>query len=463
MKHDSYDLIIIGSGFAGMTCAIEATRLGLHVLVIEKMAKIGGNSIISDGGIAAPDTDLQRTRKIEDSPERMAQDMLEAGQYRNDLSLVRLITTRAKDAFEWTRSVLSVNYLDRVDYFGGHFVPRCYSPEGLTGRTMIKAAERHAEALGIEVLLNTHVVDFIETDGVFDAVKVNTSYRYGKRRDATYERINASKAVVLASGGFGGDPDLLKEYANIDPDTMSTNKKSATGELLKKVVGKGAQLIDMDQVQLGPWASMDETGFGLGPLFGDYVALPYGILVDKTTGRRFVNELADRKIVSDAMLKLPAHALAIADQSAVDLAGWNLEKLLKKGILKSYPSIKDLSDAHNVDQEALHDTIITYNDAVRAKSDGDFNKPITDQRPLDKPPYYVMRAVPKVHHTMGGVKIDTKGRILNTENKPIEKLYAIGEVSGGVHGASRLGSCAVTECVVMGLEVARYLAEKERS
>lgn len=463
MKEKEYDLIIIGSGFAGLTCAIEARRRNASVLVIEKMARIGGNSIISDGGIAAPGTDLQETRGISDSPELMAKDMLEAGGYLNDPDLVRLITDKAKKAFEWTRDILGVPYLDRVDYFGGHSVPRCYSPQGLTGRTMVKAAETYLKKLDIDLLLNTQVIDFIESDGIQDGVIVNTSYRFGQTTTPTYETIRADKAVVIASGGFGHDHVLLKRHGKIDEHTMSTNKKSATGELLEKLARKGAKLIDMDQIQLGPWASLDEKGFGLGPLFGDYVALPYGILVDPVTGKRFVNELGDRKIVADAMLKLKTHALAIADQNAVDRAGWDLHRLMDKGILKTYPSVQDLASAYGVDSKILEKTLKTYNESVKARSDKAFKKPITDQLPLDEPPYYVMRATPKVHHTMGGVKIDTKGRVLNCKNEPIRKLYAIGEVTGGVHGASRLGSCAVTECVVMGLEVARHLTETDHA
>jgi flavocytochrome c len=461
MKETRYDLIIIGSGFAGLTCAIEAARRNASVLVIEKMARIGGNSIISDGGIAAPNTDLQDLRGITDSPELMAKDMLEAGDHRNDSELVRLITSKAKEAFEWTRDVLGVDYLDRVDYFGGHSVPRCYSPKGLTGRTMIKAAEAKLQELNIDLRLNAQVIDFIDSDGIYDGVTVNTSYRFGQEKSPTYETIRANKAVIIASGGFGHDHALLKRHGKIDEKTMSTNKKSATGELLKKLARIGAKLIDMDQIQLGPWASLDEKGFGLGPRFGDYVALPYGILMDPKTGKRFINELGDRKVVADAMLKLRTYALAIADQNAVDRAGWNLQKLLNKKILRSYPSLKALAEAYDVDRETLEKTIETYNESVRAASDEAFKKPITDQLPLDQPPYYVMRAVPKVHHTMGGVKIDPKGRVQSTEHAPIRRLYAIGEVTGGVHGASRLGSCAVTECVVMGLEVARHLTKTD--
>jgi flavocytochrome c len=359
MKETRYDLIIIGSGFAGLTCAIEAARRNASVLVIEKMARIGGNSIISDGGIAAPNTDLQDLRGITDSPELMAKDMLEAGDHRNDSELVRLITSMAKEAFEWTRDVLGVDYLDRVDYFGGHSVPRCYSPKGLTGRTMIKAAEAKLQELNIDLRLNAQVIDFIDSDGIYDGVIVNTSYRFGQEKSPTYETIRANKAVIIASGGFGHDHALLKRHGKIDEKTMSTNKKSATGELLKKLARIGAKLIDMDQIQLGPWASLDEKGFGLGPRFGDYVALPYGILMDPKTGKRFINELGDRKVVADAMLKLRTYALAIADQNAVDRAGWNLQKLLNKKILRSYPSLKALAEAYDVNLEALEKTIET--------------------------------------------------------------------------------------------------------
>ncbi|MFP4187762.1 MAG: FAD-dependent oxidoreductase, partial [Acholeplasmataceae bacterium] len=312
MVEQEYDLIVVGSGFAGLTCAIEAMRRKARVLILEKMARIGGNSIISDGGIAAPCTDLQEKRDITDSPKRMAEDMLNAGKGRNDPDLVRLIANGAKEAFDWTRNVLGVTYLDRVDYFGGHSVPRCYTPKGVTGRQMIRAAEAHSKELNIDLLLNARVTDFTGSDDILDGVIVDTAYRFGRRSTPILRTIRARRAVVIASGGFGHDHALLKRYGSIDARTMSTNRKSATGELLEKLAEKGAKLVDMDQIQLGPWASRDEKGFGLGPRFGDYVALPYGILVDPSTGQRFINELSDRKNVADAMLQLPGHALAIA-------------------------------------------------------------------------------------------------------------------------------------------------------
>lgn len=140
---ETVDVVIIGGGFAGLSAAIEAKLKGKNVVVLEKMARIGSNSVISDGGIAAANTDLQEKYKIEDSIEMMKEDILIAGKYRNDTKLVDVLVNNAKDAFIWTRDFLGVEYLDRVDIFGGHSVPRCYTPKNVTGRDLIKALEKN--------------------------------------------------------------------------------------------------------------------------------------------------------------------------------------------------------------------------------------------------------------------------------------------------------------------------------
>ncbi|HZK19982.1 MAG TPA: FAD-dependent oxidoreductase, partial [Treponemataceae bacterium] len=155
-----HDVIIIGAGFAGLSAAIEAAQAGAKVLVLEKMASYGGNSIISDGGIAAPDTDLQKKQKIKDSPQLMYQDMIQAGLGLNNQNLVKTVCERAKDAFNWTQC-LGVKYLDRVDIFGGHSLPRCYTAKNITGATIIKKQIKKLKECGVPLRYKSYVQKFI--------------------------------------------------------------------------------------------------------------------------------------------------------------------------------------------------------------------------------------------------------------------------------------------------------------
>jgi flavocytochrome c len=260
------------------------------------------------------------------------------------------------------------------------------------------------------------------------------------------------KALIIASGGFGADVGFRKRLDNrLDESVGTTNKLSANASLLQECVRIGAQTVDLNCIQCGPWSSIDEKGFGLGPLFGDYVVFPYGILISRKTSRRFVNELADRKIISDEMFNQKEWVLGLADQQGMDTGGWDLSLAIKRNIVRKFDTLKQVTDEYNLDEKVFFDEVMRYNDMLLKGSDVDYGKMITDDmKPIVHPPFYVMRMWPKVHTTLGGLKIDTQARVLNMDDRPIEKLFAAGEVTGGIHGASRLGSCAITECLVMG-------------
>ena len=447
------DVIVIGSGFAGLAAAIEAAGAGASVVVLEKMRAPGGNSIISDGGIAAPETTCQENAGISDSPELMYRDMMAAGEGLNDPELVKIVTERAKDAFLWSRDDLGVKYLDRVDIFGGHSVPRCYTPESISGSDLIKKQLARLKEQQVSLSLGVYVTSLFQDEaGRVVGVRFLDDYRFGKPGGGVEKTCFASKAVIVASGGFGSDVAFRQSQdPRLDDSLGSTNKPFATAEVLKECVSIGANPVHLSRIQLGPWASPDEQGFGAGPLFGDYVVIPYGLMVNPGTGTRFVNELSDRKKLADAMLEIAHPVIGIADQAGVQTAGWDLSRALKKGVVKTYHSLEGLARSYQIDPHALQATILRFNHMLLNGSDEDFQKPIMpDAAPLEKPPFYAMRLWPKVHYTMGGIQIDTSARVIHRDQHPIEGLYAAGEVTGGVHGACRLGSCAITECLVMG-------------
>jgi succinate dehydrogenase/fumarate reductase flavoprotein subunit len=120
-------------------------------------------------------------------------------------------------------------------------------------------------------------------------------------------------------------------------------------------------------------------------------------------------------------------------------------------VVKVFPTIQALATYYDINQAALDTTILSYNQMIKAGLDSDYQKPILrESKPIEKPPYYAMRMWPKVHYTMGGIQIDKCARVIGMDQQPIEGLLAAGEVTGGIHGACRLGSCAITECLVFG-------------
>lgn len=438
------EVLVVGSGYAGLSAAIEAKLAGASVFVVEKMAAPGGNSIISDGGIAAVDTPEQNDQRIRDSVELMVSDMRKAAQYRSDLSLVQLICEQSKEAYQWTKDFFDVKYRPRVEIFGGHSLPRCHTPNSVKGIDLLLSMVKKCEALDIPIIKKCNVVGIITDDLGVSGVTVEIN--------GIKEVINIEKALVVASGGFGADVEFRKKWdSRLDETVGTTNKLSANASLLQQCMQLGAQTVDLDCIQCGPWSSIDEKGFGLGPLFGDYVVFPYGILISRKTSCRFVNELADRKVISDAMFDQGQWVLGIADQQGVDTGAWDLTLALKRKIVLQFDSLQHISNEYALDESVFIEEIRRYNQFVTAKVDSDFYKMITDDmKPVLHPPYYVMRMWPKVHTTLGGLKIDVNARVLDSMNQPIKKLFAAGEVTGGIHGASRLGSCSITECLVMG-------------
>lgn len=466
IPQQSYDVIVIGAGFAGLSAALEARWQGAEVLVAEKMKVPGGNSLISDGGIAAPATDLQEKAGIEDSAELMAQDMLRAGLHLNHPDLVRTVTEGAREAFEWTRDELGVPYFERVERFGGHSVPRCYTPRGVSGSPLIKALVRRCEALGIPLLTGWQVTDLTMDEAGKRISGVTLRPSFTKNRGGSpgaAQAVTARRGVIIAAGGYGADVAFRSaQDPRLDASLDTTNKPFATAELICQALRRGAVPVQLSQIQLGAWASPEEKGFGDGPLFADYIGFLYGLILHPDTGCRFVNEQADRKQVADALLAVGKPSVCFSDAAAVKRGGWDLSRALKKGVLKTFDTWEEAAAYYGLPERGVKDSIETFNQIIEEGRDKAFGRPIPPEAtPLREPPFYGMRLWPKVHYTMGGLQIDTKARVLGEGGRLLPGLFAAGEVTGGVHGASRLGSCAITDCLVFGRIAGREAAAGE--
>jgi flavocytochrome c len=454
------DVIIIGSGFAGLTAAIECTSLGLSVIVLEKMKAIGGNSILSDGGLAAAGTDLQHRHGIPDSAEIMFEDMMISAAGLNDPAICAMVCSKSNEAFMWAREVLQVPFMDRIDIFGGHRVKRCYSPDPLSGTTILLKMKAACDLRRIPIHMGMNVTSLLkDKQNRICGVTVDPDYHFQHPQHSPSLTLTAKKAILVASGGYAADITYLRSLLpDLPENTQSTNKRSATADLLNHCKSIGAATRLLDTIQWLPWTSPDEPGYGRGGLFGDYIVSSSGILINPSTGLRFVNERSDRRMITQQIHATAPWVIGLLDHRAVMESGWDLTLAIKKGIIKTHDNLLDVAKTYHISGEALKSTLQRTNDAILGKIEDDFGKAIESwMHPLVKPPFYTMRIQPKTHYCPGGLVTDTSLRVLDEQNQPIIGLYAVGEVTGMTHGANRLGSCSITECLVLGREVAHSI------
>lgn len=455
MTHPSLPLksevIVIGSGFAGLSAAIECRMRGGNVIVLEKMKALGGNSIISDGGIAAPNTPEQASLGIHDSVDWMFEDMQKSAEGLNDPNITRRVCEHASEAYQWSKDVLGVKYLPRADIFGGHRVARCYTPDPLSGSTMILKMRDKCKELGIPILCGVAVVSFVLDDQkAVIGVVLDTNFSLGPNHPKQLQNVYATKGIIIASGGFAADDSFrLKHNPNANVHVQTTNKITTRAEVLEACIQIHCKTANLDLVQWMPWTTNDETGYGQGGLFGDYIVSSYGILIQTKTGRRFVNELANRKLITEKILE-SKDVIGIADAYALANADWDLRHALQKGVIQAHRTWQDLAEYYQVPLADLVETIETYNLSIETKIDP-FQKKIEPwMKALQVPPYYSMRIHPKTHYALGGLVTNTEAQVLDENGHIMKGLFAVGEVTGLTHGANRLGSCSITECLVMG-------------
>lgn len=482
---EEWDVLVVGSGFAGSAATCQALDEGVKTLMIDKMPVLGGNSAINGGAFAVVNSSYQKARGIKDSYELYVKDILKAGLGLNRMDLVEIIAKNGNDAYEWTLKK-GVYYRDALGQFGGHSVPRTIWPEINSGGKITIPLQQHAMKNGATIRTRVILDDFIrDNDGAIIGAKVRENYDFdfdktkdeseNKSGDVKFYKINGG--IVMATGGFSYDIKFRQEIdKNITPDLGCTNHYGATAQALKVMMRNGAATVDLNWIQLGPWGSPDEEGFGIAPVFA-IPAFSYGVMVDARTGKRFVNELADRRIRSEAIFKIHknldgslTHPIVICDSvGAKGTTKANVQRGIDKKVIRVFDTINDLAKFYSIPYEGLKQTIDNYTKYAHNGKDEEFNKPffkfdgiVPD---LTKPPFYAWRAIPKVHHTMGGVKIDTKANVLDKNDNPIKGLFAAGEAVGGPHGASRLGSCAIPDCIVFGRiagKNAANLSKKER-
>ena len=478
------DVVVIGAGGAGMTAAMTAADAGQKVVILESQAMVGGNSARATGGMNAAKTVYQDENEFDqaagvektlataaekyadnetitalaktvseqwaayqanptgyfDSVELMELDTMVGGKGINNPELVKTLCEGTADAIDW----LDENgiTLHNVSSFGGASVKRIHRPVNEEGKVvsvgayMIPLLQENCEKRGIDIVLNT-TVDTILTDANGAAVGVS-----GTDKDGNTVVVNA-KSVILATGGFGANLDMVTKYKPELAGFMTTNAAGAQGQGIEMATAIGAGTVDMDQIQIHPTVEANTAALITEGLRGD------GAILVNANGERFIDEVGTRDVVSAAEIAQPgSYSWLIVDQAMVD-ASSVIQGYIKKGYTKTGATYEELAKELDVDPATFANTMETWNSYVEAKNDPDFGR-TSFANPLNNGPYYAIKVTAGVHHTMGGVTINSATEVLKEDGTVIPGLFAAGEVTGGVHGANRLGGTAVADFVVFG-------------
>ena len=478
------DVVVVGAGGAGMTAAITAAAEGKTVVILESQSMVGGNSVRATGGMNAGKTvyqdenefgesaGVEKTLKTAaekyadnktitalaktvseqwaayqanptgyfDSVELMELDTMIGGKGINDPELVETLCANSADAIDWLDEHGIT--LHNVSSFGGASVKRIHRPVNAEGKTvsvgsyMIPLLQENCEKAGVKMMLDTTATEIL-TDANGAAVGVKATGASGET-----VTVNA-KAVVLASGGFGANLDMVVKYKPELKGFMTTNAPGIQGQGIEMAQAIGAATVDMDQIQIHPTVEANTAALITEGLRGD------GAILINEEGQRFIDEVGTRDVVSAAEIaQTGSYSWLVVDQAMAD-ASSVIQGYIKKGYTVTGATYEELGKAMGVDAAAFAETMEKWNGYVEAKNDPDFGR-TSFANPLNTAPYYAVKVTAGVHHTMGGLKINANTEVLNEKGEVIPGLFAAGEVTGGVHGANRLGGNAVADFTVFG-------------
>ena len=446
-KSSSYDVVVVGAGGAGFSAAIEAKNAGANVVLLEKMPAVGGNSLISGAEMNAAQNWVQPKLGItDDSPELHAEDTFKGGDGKGDMKVINVMTHNALDAAKWCRDYLGVRFEDdNLFFFGGHSRKRALIPVGHTGTEFISKFQAKADELGIPVITNMKAEELIkDKDGRVVGVKATMD---GKNYD-----FYGKGGVVLATGGFGANAKMVAKYnPKIDERFKSTDSPGSTGEALYMAERAGAELVNMSYIQTYP---ICDPISGAIELIAD--SRFDGAIMLNQEGKRFVEELDRRDVLSEAILNQTGGYCWVLWNDKIGAVSNTVKAhpdeyagFTKSGIMTTCDDLKCIADFTKIPYDSLKATVDRVSSMAGPGNDKDFNHRggLVD---MSQGKYYVIKAVPSVHHTMGGVRINPKGEVLTKEGKVIPGLWAAGEVTGVTHGTNRIGGNAYTDIMVFG-------------
>ncbi len=434
---ENTDVLVIGAGGSGFISALTAQENGAKVILVEKMPIPGGNSQLAAGGMNAAGTTYQKEQNIQDDAETMFQDTMKGGKNISNPDLVHVLANNSADSMAWLTSIGAK--LNAVNFGGGATNKRFHAPMGgaAVGSYLVNIYKDTADKSNLDVRVNSPAVRLLVDDkgAVYGAV-------IDGQHKGLYE-IHA-KSVILTSGGFSANADRVTSYKPNYKGMTTSNQPGATGDGLDLAKEANASFVDMDQIQIHP-----SIAVGSSTLITEAVRGVGAIMVNHE-GNRFFDELSTRDKVSAAILEQKG-------QTAYLILDDNIRKSLKQiegyfhlNLAKEAATLDELAKLINVPAENLKATVEEYNKAVDTKQDKYGKKPDTLEKKVLTGPFVAIEIAPGIHYTMGGVQINTDAQVIDNNGKPIPNFYAAGEVTGGVHGANRLGGNSISETVTFG-------------
>ena len=406
-KDTSCDIVIIGAGGAGLSAATEAASKGKKVIVLEKMGACGGNTISATGGLNASETSIQKKLGIEDSNDSYFNDTMKGGYNKNNPELVRNMVEKSAETVDWLISIGAD--LTDVGKMAGSSNKRTHRPQGgaAVGAHLVPVLVKAAESAGAEIRLNSKVTDIIEENGRASGVKVSA-----KNGDYTIR----AKAVIIAAGGFGANPDMIVSYNAKLKGFGTTNHRGATGDAFEMVKKFNAALTQMDEIQTHPTVVP-----GNGTMITEAVRGNGAILVNRD-GKRFCTEMATRDVMSKAILEQKGQTAFIVFDEDVRKSLKAIEGYVKNGLLTVGETKKELAEKLSIPADAFEATMDEYAKIQASGKDPLGRKANEMPRPLTEGPFYACEIGPAIHHTMGGIVINTRAEVLDVNGNPVPGL-----------------------------------------
>jgi len=419
------DVVVVGTGAAGLSAALQASEAGAEVILLEKLAFTGGTTRLSAGGMCAANLDLQLEHGIEDdSPEQHAQDMLELGQHKNDPALVEVVAENAAEAIDWIRGH-GVELQDRVISAYDVTYPRIYFTDG-GGNALVDRLTEAAVEHGVDLWLESKGTE-LQTDGSGSVTGVAVTDVNGEKTV-----IAVNHGVVLATGGFARNQDLVQEFTP-HLEGVATNKAAgATGSGIEMARAIGADVVDMDLMRVQPLGSQVNGRWTTAP--ADLV--DYGGVFINKHGEDIGAEDKEGDDLAAAILAQDGHTAYLAfDRQIYEQVG---------------------SDALGafIDADALIEGTCSETAEAVGAAPALWEASLVDAG-LDTEHVFAVEIRPYVHTTMGGLRINPEAEVLDSEGNAIPGLFAAGEVTGGVHGADQ--GNAISDCLVFGRVAGKHV------
>ncbi|MCI1954627.1 MAG: flavocytochrome c [Ligilactobacillus acidipiscis] len=503
----SADVVIIGGGGTGLSAAATSVQAGKKTILVEKFPAVGGNTIRTGGPMNAADPEWQNTfdalpgeaatlkslmetpdEKIDpeylddfhelqgqlkeylDSSEHFLFDSkllheiqtylggkrtdLNGTEIHGDYTLVKTLVDNALKSVGWLQSIGVRFDPNEVTMPVGAKWRRGHKPLENQGFEYISNLQRYVKEQGGQIITNTRVQKLLKENNQIVGLEATNA-------DGQQVIVHAN-AVILASGGFAANTKMVQKYntywTKVDDDIATSNSPAITGDGIKLGTDVGADLVGMGFSQMMP-VSDPVTG----ELFSGLQVPPANFVMVNNKGDRFVDEYESRDVLSQAAIDNGSLFYLIADENikgtAYNTSQEKINEQVEAGTLFKDDTLEGLAKQIKVDPTELVTTITKYNSYVEAGHDPEFGKDVFDLK-VEKAPFYATPRKPALHHTMGGLKIDSSAHVLDTSGQPISGLYAAGEVAGGLHAGNRLGGNSLADIFTFG-RIAAQTAAKE--